>query len=101
VYAKPPFAGPVQVLAYLARYTHRVAIANSRLVDMGGRGSRSLEGLSGSLTREDLAQDHDADGALAPSAAWSSTSCPLTSIASSTEEPRRDLRRGSHDELEP
>jgi hypothetical protein len=32
VYAKRPFAGPARVLAYLARYTHRVAIANSRLV---------------------------------------------------------------------
>ncbi|HEX2681838.1 MAG TPA: IS91 family transposase [Candidatus Dormibacteraeota bacterium] len=34
VYAKPPFAGPQAVLAYLARYTHRVAIANSRLVSL-------------------------------------------------------------------
>jgi hypothetical protein len=33
VYSKRPFAGPEQVLAYLSRYTHRVAIANSRLVD--------------------------------------------------------------------
>ena len=32
VYAKSPFAGPDQVLSYLARYTHRVAIANSRLI---------------------------------------------------------------------
>ena len=32
VYAKRPFGGPKQVLDYLARYTHRVAIANSRLV---------------------------------------------------------------------
>ena len=32
VYAKRPFAGPEQVLAYLARYTHRVAISNRRLV---------------------------------------------------------------------
>ena len=32
VYAKEPFAGPKQVLAYLSRYTHRVAIANSRLI---------------------------------------------------------------------
>ena len=32
VYAKPPFGGPEQVLAYLSRYTHRVAISNSRLV---------------------------------------------------------------------
>jgi hypothetical protein len=34
VYAKPPFGGPEQVLAYLGRYTHRVAIANSRLVSL-------------------------------------------------------------------
>jgi len=34
VYAKPPFGGPQQVLKYLARYTHRVAISNSRLLDM-------------------------------------------------------------------
>jgi hypothetical protein len=32
VYAKPPFGGPQQVLAYLSRYTHRVAISNQRLV---------------------------------------------------------------------
>jgi Putative transposase/Transposase zinc-binding domain len=32
VYAKKPFGGPAQALAYLGRYTHRVAIANSRLV---------------------------------------------------------------------
>lgn len=32
VYAKPPFGGPEAVLAYLSRYTHRVAIANARLV---------------------------------------------------------------------
>jgi hypothetical protein len=38
VYAKPPFAGPEAVLAYLARYTHRVAISNSRLVGLDGRG---------------------------------------------------------------
>jgi hypothetical protein len=34
VYAKRPFAGPEQVLAYLGRYTHRVAIANSRLTQL-------------------------------------------------------------------
>ena len=33
VYAKPPFGSPAHVLAYLGRYTHRVAIANSRLVE--------------------------------------------------------------------
>ena len=36
VFAKRPFAGPEQVLAYLGRYTHRVAIANSRLVTLAG-----------------------------------------------------------------
>lgn len=34
VYAKPPFGGPEQVLAYLSRYTHRVAISNHRLVSV-------------------------------------------------------------------
>ena len=38
VYAKRPFGGPEAVLAYLARYTHRVAIANSRLVAMDRHG---------------------------------------------------------------
>jgi hypothetical protein len=33
VYAKPPFGGPEQVLKYLARYTHRVAISNGRLLE--------------------------------------------------------------------
>jgi len=37
VYAKRPFAGPRQVLAYLSRYTHRVAISNRRLIAMDGR----------------------------------------------------------------
>ncbi|UJW81160.1 IS91 family transposase [Hydrogenophaga sp. SL48] len=38
VYAKKPFAGPPAVLAYLSRYTHRVAISNSRLVAHDERG---------------------------------------------------------------
>ena len=37
VYAKRPFAGPEAVLAYLSRYTHRVAIANSRLLACDGK----------------------------------------------------------------
>lgn len=36
VFAKPPFGGPEQVLKYLARYTHRVAISNRRLLSMEG-----------------------------------------------------------------
>ena len=38
VYAKPPFAGPAAVLAYLSRYTHRVAISNRRLLALDQRG---------------------------------------------------------------
>jgi hypothetical protein len=38
VYAKEPFAGPKAVLAYLSRYTHRVAISNSRLIRMDDQG---------------------------------------------------------------
>ena len=38
VYAKRPFAGPQAVLAYLARYTHRVAISNSRLIALDEAG---------------------------------------------------------------
>ncbi len=34
VYSKPPFAGPQQVLHYLGRYTHRVALSNSRLLEI-------------------------------------------------------------------
>jgi hypothetical protein len=38
VYAKPPFGGPEAVLAYLSRYTHRVAISNSRLIALDDKG---------------------------------------------------------------
>jgi hypothetical protein len=48
VYAKPPFGGPHQVLQYLARYTHRVAIANGRLLGLeNGPRSLSLARLAG------------------------------------------------------
>jgi hypothetical protein len=38
VYCKRPFGGPKQVLRYLARYTHRVAISNRRLITCDGKG---------------------------------------------------------------
>jgi hypothetical protein len=38
VFSKRPFAGPKQVLAYLGRYTHRIAISNERIVAMDGDG---------------------------------------------------------------
>ena len=50
VYAKPPFGGPERVLAYLARYTHRTAIANSRL---GGTDSRRHGGFAPCHQRSD------------------------------------------------
>jgi Putative transposase len=37
-YAKPPFGGPEAVLAYLSRYTHRIAISNRRLIAFDERG---------------------------------------------------------------
>ena len=40
VYCKRPFSGPAAVLAYLARYTHRVAISNSRLIACDADGTR-------------------------------------------------------------
>ena len=40
VYAKAPFAGPESVLAYFSRYTHRVAISNSRIININEDGIR-------------------------------------------------------------
>jgi len=37
VYAKPPFGGPKQVLSYLGRYTHRVAISNNRILNVDNK----------------------------------------------------------------
>jgi hypothetical protein len=37
VYAKPPFGGPQQVLKYLSRYTHRIAVSNRRLLEIDAR----------------------------------------------------------------
>jgi hypothetical protein len=50
VYAKRPFAGPKQVLAYLSRYTHRVAISNSRLL--------ALDSEQVTFTYKDYADGH-------------------------------------------
>ena len=49
VYGKPPFAGPEAVLAYLARYTHRVAISNSRLIGLDDRGVNDPDLVEGLL----------------------------------------------------
>jgi Putative transposase len=52
VYAKRPFGGPEQVLDYLARYTHRVAIANSRLVLSPTAASASYGRITATMTSE-------------------------------------------------
>ena len=54
VYAKTPFGGPEHVLHYLARYTHRVAISNHRLIALRRQGHLPLEGLR---PRQQEAQD--------------------------------------------
>ena len=59
VYAKEPFAGPKAVLAYLSRYTHRVAISNSRLIRMD-RARRHLPRQGLPRQRSRPAHDHDA-----------------------------------------
>ena len=46
VYSKPPFAGPAAVLAYLSRYTHRVAISNRRLIALDDYRKVAVIGLS-------------------------------------------------------
>jgi hypothetical protein len=59
VYSKRPFAGPQQVLAYLSRYTHRVAISNSRLIAADATGvTLSYKDYLDRGTRP--LQDHDA-----------------------------------------
>jgi hypothetical protein len=55
VYAKRPFGGPEEVLRYLARYTHRVAISSRRLISLDDKGvtlkweDYRLDGLGGLL----------------------------------------------------
>ena len=82
VYAKPPFAGPEAVLAYLARYTHRVAISNSRLIalDEAGVTFRYKDyRRNGDERYRTMTLDRTSS-----SAASCSTSCPRASTASAT-----------------
>jgi hypothetical protein len=78
VYAKPPFGGPERVLAYLARYTHRTAIANSRLV--------AVDDDQVAFSYKDYPAEAEAASCGLPrtssSAAFSSMSCPTASTAS-------------------
>jgi hypothetical protein len=80
VYAKRPFGGPEQVLAYLGRYTHRVAIANSRLIAMAdGRVSSSWKDYRHEGRNKLMTLD-----ATEFSAGSFSTSCRTASTASGT-----------------
>ncbi len=58
VYAKPPFGGPKAVLAYLSRYTHRVAISNSRLINADAK-SRGIQVERLSRQRRQPAEDNE------------------------------------------
>ncbi len=83
VYAKRPFAGPAAVLAYLSRYTHRVAISNQPLArPRRARRHLPLEGLP--RHGQDALQDHDARAPTSSCAASCCTSCPAASTASAT-----------------
>ena len=81
VYAKEPFGGPEAVLAYLSRYTHRVAISNRRLIKVDKNGvtfkwkDYRIEG-SGPL------QNHDPAAARVYPPLPDATSCPGGSTAS-------------------
>jgi Putative transposase/Transposase zinc-binding domain len=71
VYAKRPFGGPAAVLAYLARYTHRTAIANSRLVAMSDKGVTFRWKDYRAKGRQD--RSNVSDGSEAASAPWLKT----------------------------
>ena len=79
VYAKRPFAGPQAVLAYLARYTHRVATSNSRLIRLDEKGVTFK-------WKDYRIQGRDRLKTTPPSSsvAFSCTRCPTASTASAT-----------------
>lgn len=72
VYAKPPFAGPEAVLAYLSRYTHRVAISNRRLIRFDEAGVTFRY------------KDYRRDNARLPPTSSSAASCCMSCRAAST-----------------
>ena len=80
VYAKKPFAGPEQVLAYLSRYTHRIAISNGRLVALGDTMSPSAGAITLMVAcRKSCIWKH-----MSLSAGFCSTCFPMASSASAT-----------------
>ena len=83
VYAKRPFAGPEAVLAYLSRYTHRVAISNQP-ARRDGRARRRPSAGRTTVRRGDPPQDHDARARTSSCAASCCTCCPAASTASAT-----------------
>ena len=102
VYAKRPFGGPQAVLAYLSRYTHRVAIANSRLIAFDRTGvTFRVEGLSrrGSRSPEGHDTRHrrvhpplpDPRPAATASTASATTACSPAARAPTTSPERADL----------
>ena len=82
VYAKRPFAGPDAVLAYLSRYTHRVAIANSRLLALDEQGVTFK--WKDYRAKERYRHKTMTSRPRSSSAASCSMSCPQASTASAT-----------------
>ena len=82
VYCKAPFAGPKQVLRYLSRYTHRVAISNRRLIAADDPASRSAGKTIASTVR--AAGRRCGFTRTSSSAAFCCTCCPRASTASAT-----------------
>ena len=81
VFAKRPFAGPKAVLAYLARYTHRVAISNSRLIRLD-EADVIFKWKDYRIKGRDRTQNHDSPTPPSSSAAFSCTCYPVASTAS-------------------
>ncbi len=80
VYCKAPFAGPKQVLRYLSRYTHRVAISNRRLVAADDAGV-AFRWKDYRIDRAGPLEDDAASSRTSSSAAFSCTCCPGASTA--------------------
>ena len=91
VYCKAPFAGPKQVLRYLPRYTHRVAISNRRLVAADDAGVAFRLGRTLASTGRDAGR-RCGFTRTSSSAAFSCTCCPKASTASAIIDQKPGLR---------
>jgi hypothetical protein len=100
VYAKRPFGGPEAVLAYLLRYTHLVAIANSRLIACDQQGvifkwkDYRIEGRDRYMDKERRMNSSDKFWSSTPPGAHSSAASPLNNSLHRLDQIRQ-LARGA------